>query len=354
MGIIDTLLGRNRAVNSVTYGIASPWAETSLAPVVISDVFGFDIAKLPMTRELALTVPAVAKARNLIVSNIAGLPLEALHGEGPLSPATQPAFLYRSNTPVTPYDRMASTVDDLIFYGKSLWLVERGTLQEGSAHAPILSAEWCPPEMWKIENGAVVVNDVPQGEEAYILFNVPRFPGLLKWGVTTLNGARDTEQAWTDRMKSPMFMVELHRIEDGNLSQEEADAYVAAWRAKYVAGGNSAVGYTPPEIEIKTHQGSMGAADLFLESRNAIRIDVASFLNIPAVAMDASLAEASLTYSTTEGNRNVFFDELKFWTQPIEAQLSADAVVPRGQRVRFDKGEQTAAVASPTDAPEQD
>jgi len=36
------------------------------------------------------------------------------------------------------------------------------------------------------------------------------------------------------------------------------------------------------------------------------------------------------------------------WFEPIEARLSQDDVVPRGQRVRFDRGDIAAPTPSPT------
>jgi phage portal protein BeeE len=103
---------------------------------------------------------------------------------------------------------------------------------------------------------------------------------------------------------------------------------------------------TPANIDVKDH----GQADpaLFIEGRNAARLDTAAMFNLPGSVLDASTATASLTYVTQEGNRSSLDDmSLPYWYRPIEARLSQDDIVPRGQSVRFDfSSRATAAIAT--------
>ena len=92
---------------------------------------------------------------------------------------------------------------------------------------------------------------------------------------------------------------------------------------------------TPSNVEVIDH----GTADsaLFIEGRNTSRMDIASFFNMPGAILDATTAQASLTYVTQEGTRTSLYDlTLPYWYRPIEARLSQDDVVPSGQSVRFD------------------
>lgn len=299
-----------------------------------------------MSREEALMIPAVSKARNLLVSTVASYPLIALDSDDqPLS--DQPTFLYRTDAGSNPYARMAATVDDLVFYGRSLWLTERGAMGQ------IVRAERVPMADWSIRREGLYVGDVLlENDTDFLLFHIPLFAGLLEVGATTLRGARDTEKAWTARQHNPIFITELHLSEDANLTQDEVELARDQFVAKHKAGEPS-LAVTPAGLEIRTHGGS-GEADLFLEGRNAIRMDVAAFLNLPAVLMDASLSTASLTYTTTEGNRNLFLEQLRFWVNPIEAALSEDKAVPRGSRVRFQREEDYAPAPNPTGEPVDD
>lgn len=352
MGILDRLgLGKQRLdvlFSPIDIG-ASPFQENSLTQVVLSELFAdANPGEWPLDRESAMTVPAVAKARNLLVSSIAKFPLVALNGEGPIS--DQPTWLYRTNGAVSPYERMVWTVDDGFFHGVSLWLTERGE-PDASGRRPILSADYCPFDAWRIQDNRILVADSPVDEGSVILFNFSTY-GILVEGRKTIRGARDTERAWTGRMRNPIPLIELRVTDDTNLSQTEVDSYVDAW-ATARKQENGAVSFTPQGIEIHTH----GEVDpgLYIENRNAIRTDVGSFANVRASMLDGTAGIDSLTYSTTEGERNSFYEfDLPFWMDPIQARLSQDDIVPRGTRVRFDKYESYAAVPTPTDAPVKD
>lgn len=337
MGVLD-LLGVGKRTSSLltsalSLGIVSPWSGGDLTPVVLADILGTDIVdQMPLTRAEAIGIPAVSKARNLLVSTIAKFPLVAYRGPDVIEPAKQPAFLYRTESRVTPYERMAWTVDDLIFYGFSLWVVKRGAKPVDAAHAPIIQAEYVPMATWNIIDGGIAIDNQPADPEEVILFNSP-FEGLLNIANRTMRGARDQEAAWTGRARNPIPMIELHQTDD-QLTPEEVTAYVTAW-SKARRAENGAIGATPPGLEIRTH-GEV-KADMYTEGRNAVRTDIGSFTNIRASMLDGTMGIDSLTYSTTQGERNSFYEfDLPFWTDPITARLSMDDVVPHGQAVRFD------------------
>ena len=351
MGLLDLLkVGQsttNLLSDAAKLHIASPWASTeSLAPMVIADILGDTLSNLPVTRAEAMTVPAVAKARNLLVSTIAKFPLVAMKGDTRLT--SQPSFLYRTDSNVTPYERMAWTVDSLIFHGVALWLVERGA-PDADGRRNILRAEYCPSDYWSIQDGNILVNNTPVDESQVILFNAP-FEGLLTIASRTIRGAIDQEAAWTGRARNPIPLIELHMIDD-QLTQAEVREFVASWSTAR-RSENGAIGYTPPNLEIRAHGNVQ--ADLMVEGRNAIRTDVGSFLNVRASMLDGTMGVDSLTYTTTQGEKNAFYEfDLPFWTDPIEARLSADDVVPRGQRVRFDKYD-AYNLPTPTGIPTED
>lgn len=331
--------------------LASPWQPRgALNQITVKDIWGAEVSQnLPLDRSVAITVPSVSRARNLLVGAIMQYPLVALNDGEAIPYANQPTFLYRTNGNVSPQERIAWTVDDLVFYGTSLWLTDRGASNQ------ILEATWLPQAQWRWNrDGEIEVRSasdqwVELDEEDYILFNSP-FEGLLNIAGRTLRGAISTEEAWTGRMRNPIPLIELSLTEE--LDEEEIRSLIQAW-SDARTGVNGAVSYTPPGMEVKDH-GSL-QADLYTEGRNAIRTDVGNFLNIPTSMMDGSLAEASLTYQTTEGIRNRFqVESVPFWTMPIEAALSADKVVPRGQRVRFDKSQDYTPIPTPTGAPAKD
>lgn len=344
MGLRELLGGRTHGLisNAISLPITSPYSPSPQMPgFVVEDILGADeVTNLPLDRGHAITIPSVSKARNLLVSSIAGKPLRAIrtNTDGSETDVTREnAWLYRTNSSVSPYERMAWTVDDLIFYGVSLWLVDRGAPAGNDQRRPILNAEWCPTGTWEIQNVKgefkIVVDGVPIAEDRYVLINSP-FEGLLTIGQRTLRGARDTEDAWVGRARNPIPVIDLHRTDDDEVTDDELKKYVDAWAAART-GKNGAIGSTPANIDLRV----LGEvkAELMVEGRNAIRTDVGSHMNIRASMLDGTTGVDSLTYTTKDGEKNAFYEfDLPFWIDPIAARLSLDDLVPRGTRIRFD------------------
>lgn len=336
-------------------GVLSP-GSNGLAPMpILADLFpGME---WPVDRELALSIPAVSKARNLLVSCIAKFPLRSWRwdetNQTDTDTTAENRWLFATDGFQSPHERMADTVDDGIFYGCSLWLVDRSDAKGN----PIIRAERCPYEWWEIRDGVTPVVRDPDDSAAeerelkpgeYILFDFP-FAGLLAVGARTLRGARDQELAWVARAKNPIPMVDLHRTADYvEMEKGEVSTMISDWNTSLANPSGGGVQSTPDGIEVNVY-GDV-KPELMIEGRNAVRTDVGSFLNIRTAMLDGTIGVDSLTYTTKEGERNAFFEfDLPFWTDPIEARLSMDDVVPRGSRVRFRKYEDTPDEGIPTE-----
>jgi hypothetical protein len=381
VGVLDLLSGRTRGLLSRSLNLPfNPYTDApGFQSVVADDLFPEEFkANMPISRDLAISIPAVSKARNLLVATIASKPLVALGNTWRVPDATelttlspslidsrgmtqaikdQPTWLYRTNGPVSPYERMAWTIDDCVFNGVSLWLLERGAATEGEARRPITNAEWCPPQHWSIGevDGHLAVlygtdgEHTPIPEDRYMLINSP-FEGLLNVGRRTLRGAVGIEESWVGRAKNPIPMIDLHRETD-DMTDDEVDDMVAKW-ATARTNPNGAIGSTPPSVSPQVY-GELEPA-LYTEGRNSIRTDVGSFLNIRAAMLDGTTGIDSLTYTTKDGERNLFYElDLPFWTDPIVARLSLDDIVPRGTRIRFDMYE-AYNLPAPTGTPTED
>lgn len=308
--------------------IATPFGARTLERIVLADMAGIDPPR-SITREEAMTIPAVVKARALITGTLARQPLAQWADKEKID---APAWLYRSDTQQSPITRLTWTLDDLLFFGRSLWAVARD--DAGS----ITDAVRVPIGWWELsEMGDVLVTfdatektEVP--EKSVILFEGMQ-EGLLDIASRSLHGAIDIERAWADRVNSPIPMVELHEAErDTEIDDDEAAELVAKWEA---ARRRSGTAFTPYGIEARMHGDR--ATDLFIEGRNATRLDVALFTNLPGALLEGSQATATLTYSTQEGQRNELVDySLSYWALPIEARLSLDDVTPPGTRIAFD------------------
>ena len=304
-------------------GIVSPWSEGQLQQFVWSDIFGTDT--IPVTRKEAMSLPSVAVARGLLLGELAGRPLRALRGTEAIDP--QPSWLYRTDTDLPPWHRMAQTIDDLIFYGCSLWAVERG------AENQIRDAVRVPWDRWEIDgDGQILIDSIRPEADSVIYFPGP-FEGLLNIAARTIRAAIDLEASWAGRARTPAPAIVLEEKEDNGMTQEEASGYVKAVAAAR-RDPDGTVMFVPYALNARFE--GQAATDLMIEARNAVKLDIANFMNIPTAMLDAALPKASLNYETQEGRTESFIERLPFWTEPIEARLSMDDVCPRGQRIRFD------------------
>ncbi|WP_157603074.1 phage portal protein [Rathayibacter sp. Leaf299] len=322
--------------------LLSPWADAShLEQVAFSELIGPVNGELPVTRALAMSIPAVAAARRLLISKIAGRPLRALNADGSLV-ANQPTWLYRSNSTsgISPWHRMAATIDDILFYGWSLWATERG------ADGLLLDAVRVPMDEWTTDqDGHILVHgEIVKDDKSVILI-----PGdgssLLADNADALRSARNMEQTWSSRVRSPIPLLEVHDLSEEGMSQPEAEEYVKNVAKARQNPDGQAVIYTPSTIQLITH--GEKATDLFVSGRNESRLDIAGILGLPASQIDASQAQASLTYATQQSEQDALTDRLSAWTEPIEARLSLDDVVPRGTHVAFEFSASTLSTGTP-------
>lgn len=344
MGLFDYF---RRSTKLATYtapattGLVTPYESAQLSRIAWSEHFGGDTGVV--NRNGAMAIPAIAKGRNILVGVGASLPLIELEGTEQID---QP-WLYRTSGDVSPWHRMAYTIDDLIFHGWSLWAVERDSAGQ------ITDAARVPFELWEVDShtGQITVNGT-QAETADVILIPGSFEGVLAAGAETIRGAHALQAAWIGRAQNPIPLIELHQTTDDELDPEEIDQVVADWSAARTSP-TGAVGWTDSRVEVRVH-GAV-STDLFEEGRNAIVLDVARLISVPAALLDGSMSSATLTYSTQEGQRNEFMDySLPTWLSPIEARLSMDDVCTPGRRIRFDRSSITTTEQHPISAPVED
>ena len=310
-----------------TFPIASPWSSSTLERIVAEDVFG---STLPVnTRAAAMKIPTVARARNLLAATISRYPLVQLAaGDTVVDRAAQPTWLYRSDDGSSPQQRIAWTVDDLIFYGWSCWW------RRNDAAGFPLSVGRVNMGHWSIDaDNRVTIDGIPQDDDQVVL--IPGMhEGILSFGRDTLCDARELMQLVRRRLKNPIPATELHQTGGPPLPKDKQDELIASWVAGRERGDN--IGFTSKDIETKVH-GENLESQLMIEARNAMAVDLARLVGVTAGLVDATAPKASLNYETTTGRNQEFVDrDLLLYMAPITDRLSLDDLSPRGKRVAFD------------------
>lgn len=344
VGILSKLRSREQRVTASTpgaitdpstYPIASPWSSSDLNRIVAADVFGSD---LPVnTRAAAMRLPALARARNLLVSTIARLPLQQLAGQTPAS--VQPSWINSAAGGTSPQLRLAWTVDDLLFYGWSCWWRENDASGFPASVMRLNQGDWSINDDNRVEVYGSVVND-----DDVILFP-GLHEGILSFGVDALDDTRTLYQIVRARLLNPVPQVDLHQTGGDPMTNDQIDQLIDRW-AIARQGRNGGVGFTNKNIEAR-ELGAGADSQLMIEARNAAAVDLARLVGVSASRVDASGVNSTLTYETTTGRNQELVDfDLALYMTPITARLSLDDVTPPTERVDFDLADFTAQAPS--------
>ncbi|HAT6525543.1 TPA: phage portal protein [Corynebacterium striatum] len=298
-------------------------SQDSLNPVAVAPL---DLTALSASRESALRIPSLLRARNLICTTAARMGYIATRDDVDLD--EQPAFLTRTNGVLSPYHRVLWTADDLLFYGWSLW----GVTRNNTGH--VLTAERIPFDDWDFtaDSRVQVLGREVSDDEVILIPGVHE--GILAHGGTTIREANALALGVIRAVETPTPVTELHQTNERNMSQAEADLLKANWNnARRQPGGGTVV--TSAGIEVKAH--SFSAESLLVEGRNAVATDIARLCGIPSPMIDAYVNGTSMSYSNTESR---MAELIAFGVAPIAAAIAArlgmDDVVPRGTAVRVD------------------
>ena len=327
MGLLDRAREQIGATFTRGLTMATPWGTPHphhLEPIVMADILG--TAPATIDRSTAIRIPSLSRARLLIVSTIPRLPLVTTNAAG--EEIDSPAWLTKSTGPITPFHRMLWTIDDLFFYGWSLWAVERdhtGIVTDGTR---------IDYNRWAVDaDGTITVDGAPAAADEVLLFPGVN-EGILSYGADTLIEAANIARAIQKAAETPSAQIELHQTNDAQMTSEQVRNLISSW-AKARRGENGGVAYTSSGIEVREH----GAAKehLLIEGRNAVAVDVARHAGIPAAMIDATLSGASITYQNTAAR---MAELVTFGLAPLMAavssRLSQDDVTPPGVTIDFD------------------
>lgn len=316
--------------------LASPWTASTLAEWVAADYLGAADAAAPLARPEAMSVPAVARARNLICGTVASVKLTAYTGERDI-PATwvplpvQPRWIGRTDSAIPPWHRMVWTVDDLLFSGFSLWRLTPDAA--GELHADRVAREaWSFDQLGRVRIGEKLAAEVP-GYANCLLICGPH-EGLLTYAKRTIRHASNLLHAADRAAETPTPNLELHQTTDDELTDEEIGKLVSDWGAAR-RGANGGVAYTNRAIEVRSH-GSFDA-HLLIDGRNASAVDVARASNLPASLLDAGSEGTSVVYQNVRDNARQLVDQgVGLFMAATSGSLSGDQLVPAGAFVAFD------------------
>jgi HK97 family phage portal protein len=288
-----------------------------------------------VSRNEAMSVPAVARCRNLLSGVIGGLPLNLYRkstGEELGNPiwVDQPAL----NQPrsVT----MAWTVDSLMMYGVAYWQVTEVYEEDQRPRR----FQWIPnvKVTFSTDLAGMTVTQyyvdavaVPMSGLGSLITFQSFDEGILERGSETIRAAIDLRKAAVVAASTPMPSGVL-RNNGADLDPKEIAGLLAAWKN---ARNNRSTAYLTSTLEYQPT--SFSPKDMMYdEAQQFLATEISRLCGIPAYLLSAE-ANTSMTYANVLDERKQFFSmSLEPYVNAIQDRLSMDDITARGNAVRFD------------------
>ena len=317
--------------------IRKPVIKAELAPNVNKAVSYTPYGALDtfaVTREIAMQVPAVARARNVICNTLGSIPLELYARDGrhmrKHSWMEQPDL----NTPrsVT----MAWTIDSLAFFGRAYWQVNN-TYAEDNRPSRFT---WIDPRRVTFNTNAantqivqyfVDNNAVPMSGVGSLVTFQALDDGVLARGGKTIATAHALETAAYNVSQDPVPMGILKNT-GFDLTEDQIISSLTAWKqarkTKSTAYLNNNMEYQVVAFDSKQMQ--------LVESRSHMASEIARLMNVPAYVVGAD-QQANMTYSNAVDTRkDLVNNTLRGYIAAIEDRLNMADITAAGSYVRFD------------------
>jgi HK97 family phage portal protein len=305
----------------------------SLAPVNSIDSLGSPYFRgaQTATRYEAMGVPTIARARGIICSTVASLPLETYDKVTEQSvPSVR--VINQPDPRITGAEFWAWIAEDLLFRPSAFaWVMNRyadtGRIQAMERIAP--------------ERVTVTTNSIGTEIEGYLIDGRPvdasnlvvfgaMDEGLLQRGGRTIRAAHALEKSAFNFAINPIPQTVL-KSNGVALPKERVSALLSAWRLARQESSTAflnadvsldTVGYDPKNLQLN-------------EARQYLALELSRAIGLPA--WFASADPSSMTYSNSVNQRR---DLIDFSIRPIltviEQRLSMTDFTPASQYVRFD------------------
>lgn len=295
----------------------------------------WDATNLPVTRAEAMSVPAIARARNIMCGTVGALPIERYSDMTGQHLSSTP-LLYQPD-PASPrsvtYTWLA---DSLLFYGVAFAQVLK-TYAEDSRPSEM---RWIDPQrvtpQYNANNTMIVGYQldgaiVPQTGVGSLIAFQGTDEGLLNRAGRTIRTAIELEKAANRAASEPLPTTVLQST-GMDLPSERISSILSTWKQ---ARQTRSTAYLSSGLEMKAI-GFDPKSQQLVEARQFIASEIARACSIPAWYLNAETA--SMTYSNVEQERRtlVDFSIMPLLLKPIEDRMSMIDISPRAVSCRFD------------------
>jgi HK97 family phage portal protein len=284
------------------------------------------------TRQQAMAVPTIARARNIICSTVASLPLEQRIKSSGVR--VEPNRVINQPDSRVPGSSIYSFIaEDLLFhgvaYGQVMSMYADGRIQEWTRIANDRVSYKTNSLQTEIIGYTIDGKDVPNmGVGSMVVFN-GLDEGFLNRAGRTIRAAIALENASEAFAKEPVPMMVL-KSNGTNLTSERIGKLLEAWR---VARSTRSTAFLNADVELQ----AMGIDPNKLqlnEARMYVSLELCRAAGLPAFF--ASAETTTMTYSNAISERRSLVDfSLRPILTSIEQRLSMPDFVGSGNEVRY-------------------
>jgi len=320
------------------FGLESkPLLEAQAAPQVLGEYspYAMPFQYAYVSREDALSVPALQRCRNLLSGTIGAIPLE-LYKKSTNEELGSPAWLEQPSYSQPRSVTIAYTVESLLLYGQAFWKVVEVYQEDGRPSR----FEWIANNRVTItldstntfvKSYAVDGMTLPMDGLGSLVTFQSLLPGILNTGIQTIRAAIDVQKAATIAASTPMATGYIKNT-GADLDPKEVQGLLASWKT---ARNNRSTAYLTSTLEYNPV--SFSPKDMmYNEAIQNLATEIARLCNVPAYYVSAEMNN-SMTYANVQDERKQFLSlSLQPFISAIEDRLSMDDITARGNVVKFD------------------
>lgn len=284
-----------------------------------------------VSRHDAMTVPSVARARNLICGTVASIPLE-YYNKRTGEVIAAPRWINQLSKNQPSFVTLSWIVDSLLFYGVSYLLVTERYAEDGRPSA----FEWIANtrvtfdtdlyglhvNQYYIDASPIPMNDIVtiQGFDE----------GVLDRAGRTIQSAIDVERAAATNSANPQPAGFL-KNSGADLPAQEVQGLIAAWKR---ARQNNSTAYLTSTLDYSPVAFSPKEM-MYNEAVQNLSTQIARAMNVPAYYLSAD-QNTTMTYANVQDERKQFYAlSIEPYIQAIQTRLSMDDISTAGHEVRF-------------------
>jgi len=286
---------------------------------------------LRVSRKDAMSVPSVARARNLICGTVASIPLEYYNkrtGEVMAAPRwisqlskNQPSFI-----------TLNWLVDSLLFYGVAYLRVTERYAEDGRPSA----FEWIANTRvtYTTDLEGIMITQYYVDIQPIDMNDIVTIQGLdegvLERAGRTIQSAIDINKAASVASATPMSSGILKNT-GADLPPAEVSGLLSAWKR---SRQNNSTAYLTSTLEFQSTQFSPKDM-MYNEAIQNLSTEIARAMNVPAYYLSAD-QNTTMTYANVQDERKQFYAlSIEPYIQAIQARLSMDDISTSGHEVRF-------------------